>query len=277
MRRLLKNFAVLICVYRYDDLDLFKQAIQSILENSHQPEKILLIVDGPVSTEMHSYIVDWVSVQKNFEVVWQQDNLGLTASLNHGLNLIKQDFVIRADSDDFNHPNRFLRLFEKITEGFDLVGSQANEMDQATATLFEKSLPRIEEKIIRYASMRNPFMHMTVCFDRKLALSVGGYPDIPFREDYGLWLKFLRQHARVANIDESLVTASWGNNFVDRRSGGSVLREEFKLLLLKIRCLPLHLCPLILFSFFCRVVSLLVGGKFLYFLYTSIIRKRVNF
>ena len=55
---------MLICVYRYDDLDLFKQAIQSILENSHQPEKILLIVDGPVSTEMHRYIVDWVSVQR---------------------------------------------------------------------------------------------------------------------------------------------------------------------------------------------------------------------
>ena len=64
--------------------------------------------------------------------------------------------------------------FGKITEGFDLVGSQANEM--------EEELTKIEEKIIRYASMRNPFMDMTVCFDRKLALSVGGDPDIPFRK-----------------------------------------------------------------------------------------------
>ena len=140
----------------------------------------------------------------------------------------------------------------------------------------KKNLPQSQQKIIRYASMRNPFMHMTVCFNRNIALSVGGYPNIRFREDYGLWLKFIKRKAKVTNIAESLVTASWGNNFVKRRSEGGVLQEELKLLLLKIKCLPLHLFPLIVLSFFCRFASLAIGGNLLHFLYTKVIRKRIN-
>lgn len=273
VNKVLQNFAVLMCVYRKDDLELFKKAVESVFANTHQPENFCLIVDGPVAPFMDNFIRNNICVRKNVTVHWRSKNYGLTSCLNFGLMQIHQDFIIRADSDDLNLPDRFDKLYTKMRDGFDLVGSHATEYVASDGAQYEKTLPITSEKIRGYAAMRNPFLHMTVCYNRELAISLGGYPEILYREDYGLWLKFIGNNARVANLDEVLVRASWGDNFVKRRASGSVIREELKLLVLKFRYLPRKYYVNIILAFFLRVFPLLLGGKTLDFLYKNIIRK----
>ena len=274
VNRILQNFAVLMCVYEKDDLDLFKKAVESVFSNTYLPEHFCLIVDGPVSHFMQNFIINNITVRKNVKVHWLSQNQGLTNCLNYGLTQISQNFIIRADSDDFNYPDRFYTIHQKILEGFDLVGSHAHEYVANTGKYYKKRLPLTQEKIRNYSIMRNPFLHMTVCFNKTLAISFGGYPNILYREDYGLWLKFIGNDARVTNLRETLVKASWGDDFAKRRSKGSVFREEIKLLKLKFRYFSLKYYPKIFLAFFLRVVPLTIGGIVLNFLYTNIIRKR---
>ena len=58
---------------------------------------------------------------------------------------------------------------------------------------------------------------MTVAFRKRIALEVGGYPEIPFHEDYGLWAKMSAKSARLGNTGTVLVHALVNQNFFERQ------------------------------------------------------------
>ena len=60
---------------------------------------------------------------------------------------------------------------------------------------------------------------MTVLYKTKLIKSVGGYPNIYHREDYGLWAKLVKKGAIFHNIDEVLVHVNGGKTLYKRRGG----------------------------------------------------------
>lgn len=48
---------------------------------------------------------------------------------------------------------------------------------------------------------------MTVCFWRDFIRDLGGYPEVPLKEDYALWARAIARGARVANLPQVLVRA----------------------------------------------------------------------
>lgn len=60
--------------------------------------------------------------------------------------------------------------------------------------------------------------HMSVVFKKEPIISVGSYLDIPYVEDYHLWIRMMLAGYRFANIDLCLVHARVGNGMVARRS-----------------------------------------------------------
>ena len=70
----------------------------------------------------------------------------------------------------------------------------------------------------------------------KLIKSVGGYPNIYLREDYGLWVKLSKEGAIFHNIDEVLVHVNGGKSLYKRRSGFKNAIAEYKLQILLYQC-----------------------------------------
>jgi glycosyltransferase involved in cell wall biosynthesis len=103
------NFTVLITVYRSDKPALLKRALSSIYSNTIQPHSVLLIVDGPVPKQVIN-IINFFKFNNGLIVKYLSINIGLANALNYGLNFVDTDWVVRADSDDFNRPNRFETL-----------------------------------------------------------------------------------------------------------------------------------------------------------------------
>ncbi|MEO8811333.1 MAG: hypothetical protein ABI376_00275, partial [Caulobacteraceae bacterium] len=62
----------------------------------------------------------------------------------------------------------------------------------------------------------------------------GGYPAIPLREDYGLWLRMIAGGFRLANLPDVLVRARLGADFYGRRSGAGTLASEWALYRLRL-------------------------------------------
>ena len=211
-------FTVLIASYAGDDPDHLRQALDSIFRNSLQPEEVLLVIDGPLPA------TNWDTVRSfcahaHLRLLVEETNRGLCPALNRGLREAKTDWIVRADADDINAPDRFWVLLRGMTDEFDLVGSAVSEIDSEGRLVARRAPPLSGSEIRRFMRRRNPFNHMSVIFRRALALTCGGYPDVYLREDYGLWAKMAQAGARMRNIPDNLVTARAGTDLYVRRSG----------------------------------------------------------
>ncbi len=221
-------FSVLICVYGGDNPKTFSNSLESIFKNSVLPKKVVLVVDGPV-TEGIDIVIENFKHNKSFKVFRLEKNLGLAHALNFGLRKIDTEWIIRADSDDYNVSKRFEILQHYMTKDFDLLGSYVAEKDENNEIYAIKKVPNTQNEIKKYIKKRNPFNHMSVAFRRSLVNQVGGYPNIQFREDYGLWASMLFAGCKCKNLDQVLVHASAGTKMFKRRSGGKIIEAEYLL------------------------------------------------
>ena len=221
-------FSVLMSTYHLEKPELLDRALESIFSNDLVPEQVVLVIDGPIGLELRS-VVDRYRSFPSLDVIELERNVGLAKALNIGLSSVRNVFTLRCDSDDFNLPFRFRKQMLVLDSGFDLVGSQIFEFDNFGNCLGSRRVPLGSVEIRNFCLRRNPFNHMTVGFRTDKARILGGYPLIPFKEDYGLWLKFIASNFEFMNVSNVWVHATTGDQFFRRRSGFAVISSEFDL------------------------------------------------
>jgi glycosyltransferase involved in cell wall biosynthesis len=215
----LSKFSVLMPVYFADKPKLLDKAINSVFKNTICPNYLYLIIDGKISTNLNLVILKYKKIYNSKIRIYKlKKNLGLSYALNFGLKKIREEIVIRADADDINMKSRFVNLLNKISNGYDIVGSNITEYVNSKKN-FLKKVPLIQADIASFIKYRNPFNHMSVAFRKSKILKLGGYPSLHFFEDYALWAKAIRFKFKVANLDKSLVKVFIDNNFYKRRGG----------------------------------------------------------
>lgn len=234
------GFAVLMAVYGKDDPLLFHRALQSVLDNSLLPNEIWVVVDGIVTIELNAVLAEFESAcpQEMLHILRLKENKGLAHALNIGLAAISLPWIVRADADDVNLPQRFesqAALLQKMSY-LDLQSSAILEVTNSGEAIAIRSVPETEQEILRFASSRNPFNHMAAAFRREKVVSVGGYPPVHLREDYALWCKMLAAGARVANSSEVLVHATAGMEMYRRRGGWKYARAEWAMQRILVKC-----------------------------------------
>ena len=222
------QFTVLMSVYAKDDIQLFIRAVLSVYRNSILPSDFILVVDGPVNSALEDQILRF---ERNFkiQVIWLTVNGGLANALNIGINKVKTEWVVRADSDDFNLPNRFEEQVKLMSPDIDLIGGAIQEVDREGHKLAIRRPPVSDIEIRKFAKYRNPFNHMTVAFRTELVLDCGGYPCIYLKEDYALWALMIKHGARTVNTSVILVEATTGRDMYKRRSGWRYAKAEIEL------------------------------------------------
>lgn len=228
-------FTVLMSVYARDNPDLFDRAMQSVWDNTLQPEQFVLVLDGPISTDLEA-VVNRHAERPGFTLVRLHQNMGLAQALNMGLQRVSCPYVLRADADDLNLPDRFAKQLPLLVAGHDLLGGAIQEVEADGRPIAVRSPPLSDSDIRRFARRRNPFNHMTVGFRLSLAQRCGGYPNLHLKEDYGLWALMLARHAKVANVPDVLVKATTGRKMYERRGGWRYVRSELDLQRHLMRC-----------------------------------------
>jgi glycosyltransferase involved in cell wall biosynthesis len=225
------GFTVLMAVYGRTDSRLFERALASVYGNTLAPDDFVLVVDGPVPqsiTELISIYQD----HRGLRVLWLPRNLGLAHALNQGLAVVKTAWVVRADADDMNMPDRFAKqalAVRRLGGDVDVLGGWIEEVDSANSVLAIRSVPTDHEEIVRRLRTRNPFNHMTVACRTERLVKIGGYPDLHLREDYGLWASLIADGARCHNLADVLVRATTGAEMYERRGGLRYAQSEWSL------------------------------------------------
>ena len=263
-------------IFQRDDIyKIIDKAILSIFKNSIIPNQFIMIIDGPLRKK---FIKKNYFYKKKYKIhiIWlKQKSKGITFPLNEGLSKVETPFVARADADDINELDRFEKQISYAKKGYELIGSNITEINLKGKLLSEKKMPEKFSDIKRYSKIRNPFNHMTVFFKKDLAIKFGGYPDLYLKEDYGLWLKFIKNNRKIININTTLVKATTDEDFYIRRSGLEYVKSEWGiskyLYNLKINNLLETIVILIL-----RVLFILLFSKIKKIFYLKFLRTKIK-
>lgn len=181
-----------------------RASIDSILAQTFEDFELLIVDDG--STD------DSRAVARSFDdrrirIVEHDRNRGLSATLNHGLEIAGGDLIARQDQDDLSTPTRLAQQLAFLGHHPDvaLLGSQARAIDADGRPLEPVDRPVDDVSIRWYALVDNPFIHSSVMFRRQVAWQQSGGFDGSFSEDWVLWVRIMGGHA-VANLPDRLVT-----------------------------------------------------------------------
>jgi hypothetical protein len=228
-------FTCLVPVWQGDDADTFTAAMESLAASTVAPDAIVIAQDGPLPAALLGAVERAAETSKARRVV-NAGPPGLHHNLNHAMGAVKTPYVARFDADDLNLPDRFAAQvgFARSRPEVAAFGGAILEFAPDGRTR-RKTMPATHEAILRFAAWRNPINHMTAFFRRDAFVAAGGYPDIPRKEDYGLWLAMLARGERLANLPQVLVHARLGAHFHRRRAGLDNLASERALHRLKRR------------------------------------------
>lgn len=232
------KFSVLLSIYSKENPLHFNEALTSIWDNQTlKPDEIVLIKDGPLTSELEQVIDKWKDKLKDKLIVSAlKKNEGTGRAKNYGLQLCNYDYVAIMDADDISTPDRFEKQINYLKEHPEIVvlGGQlqefTNEKDNVTA---QRTVPLTYSEIIAYGKKRSPVNHPTSIYKRNEILKIGGYQHHLLMEDYNLWVRALAHGYHTENLPDVLLYQRVSNGMHGRRRGLQYIKSEWQLFKLK--------------------------------------------
>lgn len=221
--------SILMSVYNKETPDFLKTALESIgIDQSVIPDEIVVVKDGDIGEELEGVLFDFKTrFSGQVKIIGYSKNMGLGYALNFGLEHCTNNLVLRMDSDD-------IAVFKRVelqkqafleNQNLDICGMQIEEFDNF-GNKFKRIVPLTKEKIILYSRFRNPFNHVTVAFKKDKIQKLGSYEDMPFFEDYFLWIKCIKSDFNFKNLNVIGVKVRAGNEMINRRNGIKYAKHE---------------------------------------------------
>lgn len=202
----LPAISVLMPVYNAEKY--LKQSIESVLNQTFTDFELIMINDG--STDNSLKILESYMLQDSRCIVHNQENKGLVATLNEGINIAKADIIFRMDNDDICMPQRFEKQMEYLNSHPECValGTSILLIDPdgfpINTWLYEQSHNKIDALNLSGAAGSH-ICHPSVALRKSVLLSIGGYrQEYEWAEDYDLFLR-LAEVGKLANLQEVLL------------------------------------------------------------------------
>ena len=216
------KFSVLMSIYYKENPEWFRVALDSVINQTLQPNEIVLVEDGELTEELYQVIDEYKSKFPNlFNIVPLEKNSGLGKALRIGVLNCSNKLIARMDTDDIARNDRFEKQTEflKNHPDIDVVGSWISEFENNPDEIISyRQVPTESEEIYKFGQFRNPLNHMTVMFKKNPILDIGNYQPMLYMEDYYLWARLLNKGHKISNIGECLVNVRAGNAMYKRRA-----------------------------------------------------------
>jgi hypothetical protein len=178
------------------------EAIDSVLAQTYPDWELLLLNDG--STDGTRAVAQQFA-DPRIRLVDNSDNLGLTRTLNRGIELAQGRYLARLDADDVAYPARLATQVTLMEQrpAVALCGTWADEIDAAGKPVGAMQLAVADAEIPALMLFHNCFYHSTVMLRASYARQLYD-PAFPIQEDYEFWVR-LGQQAPLALLPQRLV------------------------------------------------------------------------
>lgn len=216
------EFSALMCVYGGDNPSYFDQALESVFDQTRQPNEVILVVDGPVTDEIDHVIEKYKVRYDSFYVHRLKENQGHGIARKFGFEKCQYDYVAISDADDINMKNRFeiqMEYFDKEPELGAVSSGCIHFQEDISHIINEELMPQTDAEIKKAMKTRCPMCQASAILNRKAVMEVGGYQDWYMAEDYHLWIRMMLNGARFANVPLSLLYVRTTMKQMERRGG----------------------------------------------------------
>lgn len=224
-------YSIVMAVYKKDRPEWFEQAIESLLNQTIISDDIVIIADGPLTSQLDVVLRKYEN-EKSILLIRLQKNQGLGNALNVGIKQTRNELIARMDSDDIAVLNRFeLQVAEfNMNPELDILGGQIAEfINNPDEIVAYRKVPTTHLEIKKFARRRSPFNHPTVMYKKSTIQRLGCYDMSAIRvEDYDLWLRALSQDAVCANLDVVLLNYRSTIDAMKRRKTLTSLKNHIK-------------------------------------------------
>lgn len=188
----------------FNEERFLQEALDSILNQTYKDFEFIIINDG--STDKSKEILELYD-DKRIRIINNDHNIGLTRSLNLGLELARGEYIARMDANDLSLPTRLEKQVKFLNENTDVVltGNWTEHIDDNGNSKGVIRYPT-EHCFISWNLLTKPCLaHTTVMYRRDKALDVGSYnTTLKYTQDYDLWVR-LSKVGKVSQITEVLL------------------------------------------------------------------------
>ena len=196
--------SVLMSVYNGDRY--LREAIDSILNQTLENFEFIIIDDG--STDASNQIIKSYR-DPRLKMVKNEENIGLTKSLNIGIGLCCGEYIARMDADDISLPEKLEKQIEFMDNNpeIGIMGTKAAEINYRGEIILNKTAHNTSDKAIKVQLMFGTcFLHPSVMIRRRMLERTGLCYDENFStsQDYFLWWQ-LSSHTKFFNLSDVLL------------------------------------------------------------------------
>ncbi len=204
-----KLVSVLISV-RNDESNILK-SVESILNQTYEKIEILIVDD---QSDDNTYSILKSINDKRIKLYKNENNLGLTKSLNFLINQSKGEIIARQDSDDIS-------LIDRIEKQVRVLSNTKFKVCTSRAVIKDTSnvIPRFSHKfpnefVVKY---KNPFIHGTLMIYKDVLKDIGMYDEkFYLAQDYKLFKDLLKKGISIYTIKKPLYILNTNDNLSNR-------------------------------------------------------------
>lgn len=202
----------------YNAAGYIAEAIQSVLVQTFPHFELLIVNDG--STDHTAEIIK--SFTDKRIVLIEQEQQGVAAALNNGLQHARAPYIARFDADDICFPHRLQEQYQfmQAHPACMVLGSAAEYMDHLGNYIFTHCpQAKSNKEITALPYMVCPFVHASVMYKKEIITAIGYNVHAHSFEDHLLWQQ-LKNKGEMYNLPDPLLSV--------RLNPGSFTMDERK-------------------------------------------------
>ena len=198
---MLDNPKISVIMSVYNGEKYLREAMESILNQTSTDFEFIIVNDG--STDNSLEIIRSYGDER-IKIINNEENIGLTKSLNKALKVARGEYIARQDADDVSLQNRFeeqVSYLENHPETA-LLGTNNYFIDENGKIVGKRIV--LAKPSMKDLFKENYFNHGSVMVKKEVINQLGGYNElIRDSQDYELWLRIAKYYD-VRNLTQIL-------------------------------------------------------------------------
>lgn len=201
--------SVLMSVYKEPSMYI-RAAISSILNQTFTDFEFVIVGDSPESDRdrVFGIIEEYASHDCRIVFIPNVENIGLTKSLNIGLDFCKGKYIARMDADDISLPTRLEKQVQFMETNSQVLASSSwiQYIDESGQILDRIIKNKFDAKELRTEILSNSVLAHPASIYHRIINGVPVKYDESFlyAQDYALWVWIL-QYGELSNIQDVLI------------------------------------------------------------------------
>lgn len=209
--------SVIMSVYN-EPINWLVASIESILKQSFNKFEFIIINDNPSRVENSELLESFRIKDKRIVLINNEENIGLTKSLNKGFKISRGKYIARMDADDISLEDRFLKQYQFLEVNTNIVacGTCVKTFgNKEFVWKMETITSDLDNNFLLMSPLATPICHPSAFIKAKILKdnNIKYNEDLKYAQDFDLWYNLMK-YGKLSNLPECLL--------LYRLSGGQV-------------------------------------------------------